>query len=318
MPSDASKPAGGVRHIAIDPAFAEQRIDNFLLRELKGVPRSLVYRLLRKGQVRVNGGRIKAEYRLKAGDSVRLPPVRVAGAGEPVEPPQNMVERVERAILFEDPDLIIVNKPSGLAVHGGSGVPYGLVDILRRLRPRAKGLELAHRLDRGTSGCIVVAKKRSSLRYLHGLFRDGHVEKHYLTLLGGQLPKGAVPVEAALRRVRDGSGEHRVLAGAQGKPSRTVFRTVRRFRGFTLAEAALETGRMHQIRVHAASLGHPVAGDEKYGDEGINERLRALGLKRIFLHASRLSFTGPQGQSLAVEAPLDDMLQGLLDRLEAL
>lgn len=315
MPTNAQNAQGGVRHIAIDASLAEQRIDNFLLRELKGVPRSLVYRLLRKGQVRVNGGRIRAEYRLKVGDRVRLPPVRLPGSGDAVEPPANVVSRVESAILYEDPALLVVNKPSGLAVHGGSGVPYGLVDILRRLRPKAKGLELAHRLDRGTSGCVVVAKKRSSLRYLHALFREGRVEKHYTALLVGQLPKGSVPVEAALQRVRDGSGEPKVRATAEGKASRTVFRTLSRYRGYTLAEARLETGRMHQIRVHAASIGHPVCGDEKYGDEAANGRLRELGLKRMFLHASRLSFTGPEGEPLEVEAPMDASLLGLLERL---
>lgn len=211
---------------------------------------------------------------------------------------------------------MVVNKPSGLAVHGGSGVPYGLVDILRRLRPRAKGLELAHRLDRGTSGCVVVAKKRSSLRHLHALFRDGHVDKRYLALLAGRLPRGAVPVEAPLQRIRDGSGEHRVIAGPRGKPSRTVFRTRRRYQGFTLAEVELGTGRMHQIRVHAAGIGCPVAGDEKYGNDEANARLRRMGLNRIFLHASSLSFRGPDGEEVNVDAPLDASLGALLERLD--
>lgn len=316
MPSDASKPAGRVRHVAIDTALAEQRIDNFLLRELKGVPRSLVYRLLRKGEVRVNGGRIRAAYRLQPGDVIRLPPVRRPDSGEPVAPPAGILEAVERSIIHEDPQLLVVNKPAGLAVHGGSGVPYGLVDVLRRLRPAARGLELAHRLDRDTSGCVVVAKKRSSLRYLHGLFRSGQVEKHYQALLIGRLPEGPVPVEAALRRVRDGSGEHRVMAGGEGRASRTVFRTRRRFSASTLADVSLETGRMHQIRVHAASIGHPVAGDGKYGDAEANRRLRAQGLKRMFLHASRLSFDAPGGGKLSVEAPLDAGLEALLERLE--
>jgi len=304
-----------VRHVEIGPDFQDQRIDNFLLRELKGVPRSLVYRLLRKGQVRVNGGRIKADYRLSAGDRVRVPPVRRPEEGETVAPPAGVLKRTEAAIIYEDDSVLVVNKPSGMAVHGGSGVPYGLVDVLRALRPTAKGLDLVHRLDRGTSGCILVAKKRSALRLLHAAFREGRVEKRYLALVAGRLPRGEVPVEAALRRVKDRSGEHRVRTDGSGKASRTVFRARERFADATLVQAELGTGRMHQIRVHAASMGHPVLGDAKYGDDEANGRLRTLGLKRMFLHAEFLRLALPDGRPLSVEAALPDDLARVLAAL---
>jgi len=305
----------GVRHVDVAEDDAGQRIDNYLLRHLKSVPRSRVYRLLRKGEVRVNGKRARAEYRLQAGDRVRIPPVRIEPGKSTGRVPDTLVQAVRAAIVHEDADLIVINKPAGLAVHGGSGLDFGVIEALRADRPQ-ETLELAHRLDRETSGCLLIARKRSSLREVHRLMREGLVEKHYLALVGGQwqLGKKRIDVPLALRQVQ--GGERVVKARADGKQSATLFAPVQHFgKRATLMDIALETGRTHQIRVHSAYAGHPVAGDDKYGDKDFNEQMRKLGLKRMFLHAQTISFAWPNGREFDASVPLDDELKAVLDRL---
>lgn len=306
------------RTIEVAAADEGQRIDNYLLTQLKGVPKSRIYRILRTGEVRVNSGRIKPTYRIKAGDAIRIPPIRVSEEEAPARPGDRALERVNASILFEDKGLLIVNKPSGLAVHGGSGLSYGLIEALRALRPEAPFLELGHRLDRDTSGCIVIAKKRSVLRAFHELLREGGSDKRYLALLKGCWRGGERRVEAPLLKNVTQSGERMVKVSPEGKPALTIFRPLTVFRDATLVEAELITGRTHQVRVHAAHIGHPIAGDDKYGDEAFNKRMAEVGLKRLFLHASALSFTLPEsGQVVSVSAPLGDELRSVLDRLEA-
>jgi 23S rRNA pseudouridine955/2504/2580 synthase len=306
----------GVHYVEVSADDGGQRIDNFLLRALKSVPRSRVYRLLRRGEVRVNGKRAKPDYRVQTGDRVRLPPVRVESAERPVRVPDSLIDTVRRAIVFEDDDLLVLNKPAGLAVHGGSGLDFGVIEALRADRPR-ETLELAHRLDRETSGCLLVARRRPILRELHRLMREGKVEKHYLALLAGQwqLGKKRIDVPLALRQLQ--GGERVVRPHASGKASATRFAPVQFFgKRATLMDVALETGRTHQIRVHAAYAGHPVAGDEKYGDRAFNESMRRLGLQRMFLHAQLVSFAWAEGgREFTVSAPLDDELKSVLDAL---
>lgn len=309
---------GGVRTVVVDAGSDGQRIDNFLLRELKGVPKSRIYNLLRRGEVRVNRGRVKAEYRLQDGDQVRIPPVRTAVvASEPGALPKGLAERLSGSILYEDDGLLVVDKPAGLAVHGGSGVSLGLIEALRLLRPEARFLELVHRLDRDTSGCIMVAKKRSALTALHSALRGGEageVDKRYLALVVGQWPQQRRSVEAPLEKNTLRSGERMVRVSADGKAALTEFEVLERFAGATLVEARPITGRTHQIRVHARYAGHPLAGDEKYGDRAAEAPLRALGLKRLFLHARSLSFPWG-GRRLTLRAELDPELQKLLENL---
>jgi 23S rRNA pseudouridine955/2504/2580 synthase len=306
-----------VRRVRITDELSGQRIDNFLLRELRGVPRSLVYRLLRRGEVRVNGGRIRQTYRLEAGDEVRLPPVRT-GRGSEAQASDRVRSRLEAAILYEDDQLLVLDKPSGMAVHGGSGIGYGVVEALRQQRPENRFLDLCHRLDRDTSGCLLLAKRRSALRAVHELIRENRLDKRYLTLLRGRVTASPLPVEARLGRRQGKGGETFVRVVADGKPSRTVFRVRERFDGWTLAEAELITGRTHQIRVHGELIRHPVAGDERYGDADANRQLRELGLRRLFLHASRLVLPATDDtRALTVEAPLPHDLARLLERLRA-
>lgn len=304
-----------VRHIQIEAEQAGQRVDNFLLRELKGVPKSRIYRLLRRGEVRVNGGRIAPEYRLKAGDQVRVPPVRAAAAAETVPPGKGFLAQIEAAIIHEDNHLLVLNKPPGLAVHGGSGVRHGVIEGLRALRPAAPFLELVHRLDRETSGLLMVAKRRSRLRQLHELLRDDAVEKHYIALLAGRLPRGPIPIEAPLDRFHLQGGERMVRVANSGRHARSVFRAIERFPGAALAEVVIDTGRTHQIRVHAQHMGHPVVGDEKYGEREANRTFRELGVRRLFLHAHRLVIPWPDDQPTTLEAPLFEDLEGVLTRL---
>lgn len=319
MPGEAASP--GVQLVAVPVAALGQRIDNFLLARLKGVPRSHVYRILRSGEVRVNKGRVRSDYRLQAGDLVRIPPVRLADPREPGLAPSALLRGLEAAVLYEDERLLAIDKPAGLAVHGGSGLSFGLIEAMRQLRPGME-LELVHRLDRDTSGCLLLAKRSSTLRDLHRLIRDQAVDKRYLALLTQPLPRAELTVDAPLRKNTLRSGERVVRVDrAEGKPSRTRFRRLRAYPGpggvLELVEARLVTGRTHQIRVHAAHLGAPIAGDEKYGDELINQALRPLGLRRLFLHAADLSLQpahlpGP----LRLRAPLSADLQVLLARLE--
>ncbi|MEA3638846.1 MAG: RluA family pseudouridine synthase [Lamprobacter sp.] len=306
-----------VQWVEVSPDAAGQRIDNFLLAQLKGVPRSLVYRLLRRGEVRVNKGRARPSQRLEAGDQVRLPPLRRPARGEPIAPSAQLRDRLDEALLYEDDRLLVLNKPAGLAVHGGSGIHLGVIETLRAMRPGAE-LELVHRLDRDTSGCLLISKRRSALRRLHAQLRDGEVDKRYLALLCGQLPQPQIEVAVALSTNRVRGGERLVRVDPlEGRPSRTWFRSRQRLGPFTLVEAKLDTGRTHQIRVHAAHLGAAVAGDPKYGDAADNERLKALGLKRLFLHAATLSFRSQEeGPLVQVRAPLPNSLAAVLNRLE--
>ena len=308
---------GGARLVRVDADRDGQRLDNFLLGLLKGAPRSLVYKLVRSGQVRVNGGRAKAERRLEGGDEVRIPPVRLAEAGPRGEPPKRLLAAMEAAVVFEDARLLAVDKPSGIASHGGSGVSFGVIETLRALRPR-QSLELVHRLDRDTSGIMVLAKKRSALTELQALLRADHgIEKRYLALLAGRMPDGVMSVDAPLRVGLRQGGERHVQVGEDGKPSLTHFRVLERRGGQSYCEARIETGRTHQIRAHARHIGHPVAGDDKYGEPEHNRRLREqAGLRRLFLHATSLAFALDAGQSpYVLNAPLPPDLADVLDRL---
>lgn len=305
--------------VRIEPDRAGQRLDNFLLGQLKGAPRSLVYKLVRSGQVRVNGGRAKAERRLEAGDEIRIPPVRLAEAESAGPAPKGLLAAMEASIVFEDARLLAINKPSGIASHGGSGVSFGVIETLRSLRP-GQPLELVHRLDRDTSGLMVLAKKRSALTELQALLREDHgagIEKRYLALLLGRLPDGTLSVDAPLHVGLRQGGERHVQVNANGKPSLSHFKVIERIGGQSYCEVRIETGRTHQIRVHAQHLGHPVAGDDKYGDEAANKRLRDnAGLKRLFLHASTLSFALDGGKApYLLNAPLAPELATVLDRL---
>ena len=292
-----------------------QRIDNYLLKILKGVPKSHVYRILRSGEVRVNSGRAKPAYRLRPGDELRLPPVRVAARAPRATPPPNA--KLEHAILYEDEHLLVLNKPSGLAVHGGSGVSFGVIEQLRSQRPLARFLELVHRLDRDTSGLLLLAKKRSALTALHTELRAGRVKKYYLTLVKGKWRNAKQSVRLNLHKYVLASGERRVAVDTEGEESHTVFDLQQAWREFSLLRAELKTGRTHQIRVHLAHLGYPIAGDDKYGDFAFNKDLARAGLKRMFLHASRVSFKHPATETmLTLEAPLPDELQNFLRTLD--
>jgi 23S rRNA pseudouridine955/2504/2580 synthase len=305
------------RRLAIDEEQAQQRLDNFLFRELKGVPKGHVYRLLRTGQVRVNGRRAKPDYRLTTGDEVRIPPVRQAEMPPAGRASSRQTAQLQSSILFEDDYLLVIDKPAGMAVHGGSGVSLGVIEALRSLRPENASLELVHRLDRETSGCLLIAKKRSALRTLHAALRDSAVEKRYLTLLAGRWSGGERHIQLALEKNMLQSGERRVRVAESGKRAETRFRPLRAFENATLLEVTLMTGRTHQIRVHAAHLEHPVAGDDKYGDREANRQFRSLGLKRMFLHAHSLGFTHPASREpVLVSAPLDEDLKAVLDSLE--
>lgn len=304
----------GVSFFVVSDDEAGQRIDNFLLARLKGVPKSRIYRLLRKGEVRVNKGRIKPEYRLVGGDSVRVPPIRREEAPAVPVPDAALRNLLGASILMETPDLLVVDKPAGLAVHGGSGVSLGLIEALRASRPDPF-LELVHRLDRGTSGCLLVARKRSSLRDLQRQLRQGEVEKTYLCLVNGVWPKGLDRIDAPLRKLTQPSGDQYVRPDVSGKAAVTHFRVVRRLGTHTLLEVRLETGRTHQIRVHCQLAGHPLVGDDKYGNDAENLRARALGLKRMFLHAHRLRFRELDGNAVTVESPLPGELADFLERL---
>ncbi|EXJ11213.1 23S rRNA pseudouridine(955/2504/2580) synthase RluC [Nitrincola nitratireducens] len=305
-----------VRFVVIEPDREGQRIDNFLRTELKGVPKTLLYRILRKGEIRVNKKRVKADYKLCAGDEVRIPPVRVAEQGESIPVGVSLSNHLADAVLYETDALIVINKPSGLAVHGGSGINNGLIEALRQLRPEARFLELVHRLDRDTSGCIMVAKKRSMLRYLHEALREKRVRKIYHALVCGRWPNRKQRVNAPLLRDELKSGERMVRVDASGKESITDFRVLRRFSDFcTLVEASPLTGRTHQIRVHSQFIGHPIVGDVKYGTDADNARMKSKGLRRLMLHAAELSLTLPDGTTLNVKADYDSEMQTALQVL---
>lgn len=304
-----------VRLLTVGVEDEGRRLDNYLGTVLGRVPKSLVYRIIRRGEVRVNGGRAKPEQRLAAGAVVRIPPVATMAEAAP-RLAADLRAAVAAAIRYEDAHLLVVDKPPGLAVHAGSGLVFGLIDVLRRLRPETPRLDLVHRLDRETSGLLLAAKDPSTLRRLNAMLAAGEIEKMYFALLMGRLPgTGPFEVTAALGEARDRRGEKHIIADERGRAARTVFRTLQALPGATLAAVTLGTGRTHQIRAHAAAIDHPLGGDPKYGDEAFNAKLRAAGLRRQFLHAHRLRFR--LERPITVEAPLPADLQAVLAALGA-
>ena len=300
----------------VEAEYAGQRVDNYLTKRLKGVPKSHIYRILRGGEVRVNSKRVGPDYRLEEGDRLRIPPVRTA-ARKPLAPPPPG-KRLRADVIHEDDVLLVINKPPGVAVHGGSGVSRGVIEQLRLERPEARYLELVHRLDRETSGVLMLAKRRSALTALHAQLRSGQVQKIYLALVAGRWRDEQRSVRLPLEKYVLASGERRVGVKPDGLPAHTVFRLRRAWSGFSLLEAELKTGRTHQIRVHLAHLGYPVAGDDKYGDFPLNRQLARQGLKRMFLHAQRTAIEHPRsGAPLAFEAPLPPELEAFLATLDA-
>jgi 23S rRNA pseudouridine955/2504/2580 synthase len=309
-----------VTYIEIDESGESQRIDNFLFKQLKGVPKSHIYRILR-GEVRVNKKRVDQTYRLQLGDLLRIPPIRVA---EKHEVEQTHIPAVEFPIIYEDEALLALNKPSGVAVHGGSGVSFGVIEQMRRARPQAKFLELVHRLDRETSGVLLLAKKRSALTAMHEIMREGNSDKRYYALVLGQWKNAKQHVKLPLHKFDTPQGEKRVMVREDGQASHTIFTLQKSWApqdggiGFSLLEAQLKTGRTHQIRVHLSHLGFPIAGDDKYGDFARNKALMKQGLKRMFLHAHSIAFTHPlTGEPMHLTAPLPKELEGFIARLDA-
>lgn len=308
-----------VSFILVDEDQSGQRLDNFLMARLKGVPKSKIYNVIRKGEVRVNKGRTKPEYKICGGDEIRVPPIRVSER-EPVAKASNVLtKRLEASVLFENDGLLVINKPPGLAVHGGSGVSLGLIETLRQMRPDARFLELIHRLDRDTSGCIMIAKKRSMLRHLQAALREKNssgITKIYQALVIGQWPKNCNRVDAPLLKTEVANNERIVRVHPDGKPSLSEFKVVTRFSDCSLVEARPITGRTHQIRVHAQFSGHSLVGDEKYGDDEFNAQMRSKGLKRLFLHASELGFYLPDSkEKTIVRAPLAEDLAEVIKNL---
>ncbi|MGH8125060.1 MAG: RluA family pseudouridine synthase [Rhodanobacteraceae bacterium] len=309
----SAKDFSSVRTVEIGPERDGQRVDNCLAAMLKGVPKTHIYRLLRTGQVRVNGRRAKPDTRLAEGDRVRIPPVRTAAHEAPAAPGAAILEEIRRAVIFEDRDFLVIDKPAGIASHGGSGITFGAVESLRAARPKDH-LELAHRLDRDTSGVLVFARSRRGLIGVQERIRAGETKKQYLCLMTGKLARAKFDVNAPLRKSGLQGGERMVRVDDAGKPALTFFRQIERYSGCSLVEATLATGRTHQIRVHATYAGHPLAGDPKYGDRDANKRFHQFGLKRLFLHAARFEFElGENAYSFS--APLPDDLRGVLDRL---
>jgi 23S rRNA pseudouridine955/2504/2580 synthase len=300
----------------VEAEAAGQRVDNYLTKWLKGVPKSHIYRILRSGEVRINSRRVGPDYRVRAGDRLRLPPLRTAKPPAAAHRPP--ASRLKANVIYEDDVLLVINKPSGVAVHGGSGISHGIIELLRLERPEARFLELVHRLDRDTSGVLLLAKRRSALTALHRQLREGAVQKIYDVLVKGRWHDDKRSVKLALHKYVLASGERRVAVTGDGSPAHTVFRLQRNWKGYSLLEAELKTGRTHQIRVHLAHLGFPVAGDDKYGDFALNKQLARQGLKHMFLHGRKVVIAHPlSGATLALEAPLPDELQSFLSVLDA-
>jgi len=304
-----------VKSVVVPDDRNGQRLDNFLSLELKGLPRSAVYKLIRTGQVRVNGGRCKPYRKLVSGDQVRIPPVRQPDKTRPGIP-DSQIAILKQCIIYENSSLIAVDKPAGLAVHAGSGVDYGLIDVARAAWPECN-LELVHRLDRDTSGCLVISKNRQSLLKLQDQFRNREVSKAYLCLLMGRLPEPLMEIDIPLSRPLEKSGERLVVADPDGKPALSRFRMLDQFKLADYVEVELITGRTHQIRVHAREIGHPLAGDEKYGDRQFNKQLHSRGLQRLFLHAHRLELPAENNESLLIDAPLPEDLRQVLNKLSS-
>lgn len=318
--ADTARPAAPAKVSYVEAGEGDdgQRIDNFLSRILKDVPRSLIYRILRTGEVRVNGGRARPDHRLAPGDRIRLPPLQRKAPSERAAPSKSLRDFVSAAVIHEDRDLIVVNKPAGVAVHGGSGLSFGVIEALRAAHPELAELELVHRLDRETSGCLLVAKRRAVLRELHALLRERDMEKRYLALVVGRWPFGEKTIDLPLKTNQKQGGERIVRVHADGQEAVTTFKPAKHFGKLaTLLDVSLGTGRTHQIRVHAAHAGHPIAGDEKYGDRERDAKLKAFGLQRMFLHAHSLTFKRSAHPQFSVTAPLPAELQSLLDQLEA-
>ena len=316
MPSNEDKkPEKRVRHLTVDADDSGQRLDNYLTKALKGVPRTRLYRALRKGEVRVNKGRAKPDYRVVAGDVVRIPPLHQPAPSDPAKIPRHIFEQLASRIVYEDKDLLVIDKPSGLAVHGGSGLSFGLIESLRQMRPDERYLELVHRLDRDTSGLILIARRAPVLRELHRQLREKHIDKRYLALVAGSWPRSVSLVDAPLQKNTLQSGERMVRVSREGKRALTEFSIVERLRGATLIEARPITGRTHQIRVHARHAGFPLLGDDKYSDDRGEAFARDIGLKRLFLHAAVLNFSLPESGQLSLKAPLDNNLENILIKL---
>ncbi|MBE7216628.1 23S rRNA pseudouridine(955/2504/2580) synthase RluC [Shewanella benthica] len=316
MNTEAPKPK--VQLVTIDEDHLGQRIDNYLMTKLKGVPKSMIYRIVRKGEVRVNKKRIKPEYKLQDGDIVRIPPVRVSDKSDRPGPSAKLtkVSQLEDRIVFEDKSIIVLNKPSGIAVHGGSGVDFGVIEAMRALRPTQKFLELVHRLDKDTSGVLLIAKKRSALRHLHDQLRFKKMQKDYQALVKGTWQARDKVIKAPLLKLTLKSGERIVRVNQEGKECETRFKILQRYQGATLVQASPVTGRTHQIRVHCQYAGHPIACDDKYSEQRFDDTMRVHGLNRLFLHAAQLRFTHPATEeTMIVQAPLDPVLTQTLDKL---
>lgn len=311
-----------VNTVVVDASSDQQRIDNFLVKKLKNIPKSRIYSMLRKGEVRVNGGRVKAAYKLQVGDKVRVPPyfgesARDNSLGTVLrQPTARSIKMLRDRIIYEDADLLAINKPAGVAAHGGSGINFGVIEILRAAFPKLKELELVHRLDRDTSGLMLISKKRSALRTLHELIRQGKIHKCYQVLVKGRWNKGNHVEKAPLVKNQLAGGERIVKVSEAGKSSKTLFKPVKIFTIASLLDVELFTGRMHQIRVHAKHLGYPIAGDEKYGDKDFNKTMNAFGLNRLFLHAKSLHFTFPNGESFVIECAIDDDLKKVISSID--
>ncbi len=304
-----------VQFFTIDDSHQYQRIDNYLMAKLKGVPKGKIYKILRKGEVRVNKKRAKPEYKLQIDDIVRVPPVRLEEKSEQIIDTAKL-GFIEEAILFEDERIIVINKPSGIAVHGGSGLSYGLIEAIRALRPNAQFLELVHRLDKDTSGCMLIAKKRSALRHLHEQLRNKQMDKRYHALVDGTWPKNRHKVKAKLLKQQLQSGERMVFADECGKPSETHYRVLEHFASCSLVEAKPLTGRTHQIRVHCQYAGHSIANDPKYGNDDFSKFVRQKGCKRLFLHAQSLSFIHPLSEQVVTfKAEYDASLRKLINKM---
>jgi len=304
-----------VNFVTIDEGSEGQRIDNYLVKILKGVPKTHIYKILRKGEVRVNKKRIKANYKLACEDSVRIPPIRLQQTDKP-SVNLNQVKKLESAILYESDSLIVLNKPSGMAVHGGSGLSYGVIEALRQLRPDSKFMELVHRLDRDTSGCLLIAKKRSTLRFLHELLRDKKLDKRYQALVHGKWPKRNRIVNLPLKKNTLHSGERVVRVDVNGKDAITEYRIINNFKGCTLVEASPITGRTHQIRVHCQASEHAIIGDDKYCDKEINQQYVPMGFNRLMLHAASITFKeSKKSEEQTIEAPWPESIEKALTSL---
>lgn len=317
--SVTTETVSAVRYVEVGAGEVGQRLDNFLMRVLKRVPKSHIYRLLRKGEVRVNGKRAKPDQRLVLSDRVRIPPMRVEAAETPAQPTKSLQRFINAGVIYEDRDLLILNKPAGVAVHGGSGLSHGVIEALRAARPELTELELVHRLDRETSGCLILAKRRAVLRELHSVLREREMQKHYLALVCGRWTLGKKVIELPLVTNQKQGGERMVKVHQAGQSAVTTFAPLKHFgRLATLMDVTIGTGRTHQIRVHAAYAGHPVAGDEKYGNYECNDALKPHGLKRMFLHAASLQFAKPgTGEPFSISAPLSEELEAVLANLES-